>query len=303
MKRIELDYVWNLILKGKTKKEIRKKLKIKPTSLSNHLKKLEDLGCIRREGKYLIHILPSSPKHPRVTKNLLFLKLNKRGHAFNIKVYFPQERDLWKKPKVKHELKVKSLKKLKFGSLKLVKDKTTIWINKQTMTLYSNNSYYSQDALHSKFMALKDIDNLIRYLKERFALRGKYGIEIFREHYGLIFNKFASWTIGQGRKMYVKNEKNKSILWVDDSRKDDRKLKEFEADDPIRANKADRYFEEHEETGWKVTPNFLMESIDKLTQVQMREQINKEEYSRDLIEHKEAIKKMGNNTEANSPAR
>lgn len=43
----------------------------------------------------------------------------------------------------------------------------------------------------SKFTALKDLDNLVKYLKDKFNFKGIYGIEIFREHYGLIFNEFA----------------------------------------------------------------------------------------------------------------
>jgi hypothetical protein len=261
MKRVELGDVFKLILKDKTKKEIKKQLGLKSNSLSNHLRKLEDFGCIERQGKFIIKVLQSSLKYPKVTKNRIISKLNKRGHAYNFKIIFSKEKNLLTKPKVRHELKVKNLKKLPFGSLKLTKDRNTIWINKQSLTIYSNNSYYAQDALHSKFRALKDIDTLVVYLKDRFNFKGPYGIEIFREHYGLIFNKFAKWILGQGKKMYVKNEKNKSILWVDDSRKDDRKLKEFEAGDPIKANTADKYFEEHEKTGWKLTPLFLMENL------------------------------------------
>lgn len=251
MKKSELDGVLRLLRQGKTKAEIKEILDIKSTALSNRLRRLENLGCIERQGKYLIKVLSSSHKHPKVTKNLIIKKLNKRGHAFNFKVVFAVEQNLLQNPKVRQEFKQKKLEQLKFGSLKLSKDHNSIWINKESLTIYSSNSFYSGNALHSKFRALKDIDNLIIYLKNRYGFKGSYGIEVFREHYGLIFNKFAKWPLSKGRKLYVKNKGNKTILWVDDSRKDDVGLTEFEGEDPMMINNADTFFDSHEKTNWK----------------------------------------------------
>lgn len=250
-KKGELDIVLSLLSAGLTKQQIRKKLDIKPTALANRLRRLEDLGCIERKGKYIINVIRSSPNNPRVTRNKVHKSFNKRGHAHNFKIYFPKETDLKQKPKVRTEEKLKQLEKLSFGSLKFIKKKYTIWINKDSLTIYSNNSYYSDNALYSKFQALKDVDNLVQELKDRFDFKGKYGIEIFREHYGLIFNKFAKWLLNQKRKLYVQDVRGKTILWVDDSRKDDQGLKEFESNDPQRINSADTFFQSHEDTKWK----------------------------------------------------
>lgn len=253
-KKSELEVVLHLLSNGFTKEKIRNKLNLKITALSNRLRRLEDLGCIERKGKYIINVLRSSVNNPKATKNQIHKKLNKRGHAYNFKIIFPKEENLKKKKKVMNEFKLNKIEKLSFGSYKLKKDKNTIWINKGSLTIYSSNSYYSKNALHSKFRALKDVDNLIYYLRGRFDFKGFYGIEIFREHYGLIFNKFAKWLLNKGRKMYVRNHGNKAILWIDNSRKDDIGLEEFEGDDPQRVNLADKYFESHEKTDWKVTP-------------------------------------------------
>jgi len=251
-KRCEHDEVFKLLKDGLTKAQIRKRLNLKPSALANHLRRLETSGYIKRRGKFVIEVLPSSHLHPRVTKNKVHKKLNKRGHAFNFKVYFPKEKNLLEKSKVKKEFELGNLEELNFGSLKLIKDKCTIWINKNgTLTIYSNNSYYSDNALHSKFSQLRDIDNLIVSLKERFGFSGIYGIEVFREHYGLIFNKFAKWLLRKGRKLDVKSKGNKTILWVDASRKDDQGLEEFEGDDPLKINSADDFFSSKDKTGWK----------------------------------------------------
>jgi len=252
-KRSELDIVLHYLKLGYSKKKIRETLNIKTTTLANRLRRLEDLGCIERKGKYIINVLRSSHTNPRVTKNKVNknMNFNKRGHAHNFKIYFPKEKNLKEKPKVRTEEKLNQLERLKFGSLKFIKKKYTIWINKDSLTIYSNNSYYSDNALHSKFYALKDVDNLVQELKGRYNFKGKYGIEVFREHYGLIFNKFAKWLIGKNKKLYVQDIKGKTILWVDNSRKDDIGLTEFEADDPQRINSADDFFKSKEKTGWK----------------------------------------------------
>jgi len=261
-KRNELDNVLKLLIKGLTKKQIREKLNISKTNLSNYLSKLEDSNNIKREGKYIIKVLSSSLIHPRVTRNHITSKLNKRGHAHNFKILFPQEtEDLRNKPLIKNLIAIKRIETLNFGSLRFSYKRFTIWINKSTLTVYSNNSYYSDDALISKFTALKDLDNLIKNLKDKFGLKGIYGIEIFREHYGLIFNQFARWLLDKNSKMEIKDKGNKSILWVDDSKDDDIGLKEFESPDPLIINNADILFESHLRTNWKVTPEFILNNF------------------------------------------
>lgn len=247
----EIGIVLHYLKKGLTKQKIIKKLNIKPSALSNRLRRLENLGFIKRKGNYIVEVLPISHNNPRVTINQFHSNFNKRGHAHNFKIYFPKEQNLKIKPKVRTEEKLKQLQKLSFGSLKLIKKKFTIWINKNSLTIYSNNSYYSDNALHSKFYALKDVDNLIQELINKYDFKGKYGIEIFREHYGLIFNKFAKWILKKGKKLYVQDIKGKTILWVDDSRKDDIGLQELESKDPMKINSADDFFNSKDKTGWK----------------------------------------------------
>ncbi len=294
-KRCEIGIVLNLLSKGFNKKEVREKLNIKPSALSNHLRRLENSGYIERRGNYVINVLGSSYSHPRVTKNQVHNRLNKRGHAFNFKILFPNEKNLLEKQKVKYEFKVRNLTRLPFGSLKLIKDKCSIWINKESLTIYSNNSYYSKNALHSKFRALKDVDNLVRSLKERFGFTGMYGIEIFREHYGLIFNKFAQWILKRGDKLYVKEKGNKTILWVDNSRRDDIGLEEFEGDDPLQINSADNYFESHERTKWKVTPENVLKMFNAAGELIKKNAENAQYYGNNQVTHVRLMKNIDKN--------
>jgi hypothetical protein len=270
----ELGEILRLFSIGMTKKYIREKLNLSKSNFSNYLNKLESSNNIKRIGKYQVKVLSSSLIHPRVTKNSINKKLNKRGHAHNFKILFPQETDLREKPLIKDYLlkdlpERRKLHILPFKSLRLSHKGFTIWINKTSLTIYSNNSYYSQDALKSKFRALQDVDNVIQYLKDKFQFKGIYGLEIFREHYGLIFNKFAEWILSKGEKMEIKDKGNKSILWVDDSKEDDIGLKEFEGINPLDVNNADNYFESCEKTNWKVTPEFILNVMNGIQQNQL----------------------------------
>lgn len=291
-KRCELDRVLSLLSKGFTKDQIRNKLNLRSSTLANRLRRLENLGCIERKGKYIVKVLRSSSKNPQVTKNQVHKKLNKRGHAYNFKIIFPKEEDLRKKDKVINEFKLKKLEKLPFDSYKLKKDKNTIWINKDSLTIYSSNSFYSENALHSKFRSLKDIDNLINYLIGRFNFNGIYGIEIFREHYGLIFNKFAKWLLSKNKKMYVRNHGNKVILWIDNSRKDDIGLEELESQDPLKINSADKLFNSHEKTNWEVTPEFVLDSLGKTSNQIKKNAENLDYHAENMRAHVGATKNL-----------
>lgn len=285
-KRCEIDRVVHLLSKEKTRQEIIKELGIKPSALSNHLRRLEERGNIKRIGKVKIEVITTSHLHPRVTKNQVHKDFNKRGHAHNFKIQFNKKINLKEKPKIINDKKMKLLEELSFGSLKLVKKGFTIWINKNNLTVYSNNSYYSKNALHSKFYVLRDVDNLVQELINHYDLPSNYGIEIFREHYGLIFNKFAKWLISKHQKMYIEDKKGKTILWVDNSRKDDIGLKEFESEDPIRINSADNLFESHEKTGWKVTPEWTLEAINGIVKNQLI-------FDNNMKSHLEVLDKLG----------
>ena len=262
-KRCEVDRVFDLLKAGFTKAQVQKKLLLKPSALANHLRRLEESNNIKRIGKYEIKIISSSYLHPKVTKNKVHIGFDKRGHGHNITIHFLKKVDFWELPQVKQDLKMKILKRLEFGSLKFVRDGFTIWINKHHLTIYSNNSYYSGDALHSKFSALRNVDTLVENLILKYNFPKKYGIEIFREHYGLIFNKFAQWLNKKGKKMYVQDKKGKSILWVDKSRKDDVGLDEFEGEDPLMINNAGTFFDSHEKHKFKIDADHILDKEKK----------------------------------------
>lgn len=294
-----LNEVIHLLEKGKSKAEIKDILGISSTTLSNRLRRLKDLGRIKFNGKFLVSLIPSSHNNPKVTKNKVHIDLNKRGHGHNLTIHFHKKTQLKLLPKVKEDKKLGILEELGFGSLKFIKDGFTIWINTNNLTIYSNNSYYSNNAIHSKFRLLRDIDNLVEYLVLKYNFPKSYGVEVFREHYGLIFNKFAKWLIKKGKKMYVKDKRGKSILWVDKSMKDDIGLEEFEGEDPIIINNADTFFDSHEKHKFKVDADYTLKAINKLIAAQLESSLQLTKYEEQNKEHLKLIQLYKEESEFN----
>ena len=284
-KQNELGEILRLLSIGFNKHQVREKLKLSKSNFSNYLSKLENSGNIKRIGKYEVKVLSSSLNHYKVTRTLIDKKLNKRGHAHNFNIVFEKPQDLWKNPIILSKIAESKAQRLKTGVIALNYKKYRVWINKSTLTIYSSNSYFSNNAVYSKFTALRDLDKFLVYFKDKYQIKGIYGIEIFREHYGLIFNKFAEWILSQGKKMEVKDKGNKSILWVDDSKDDDIGLKEFEGISPLDVNNADNLFESHERTNWKVTPEFTIEAINKLTNAQIKTDTQLLQFSQQIKSH------------------
>lgn len=251
----ELERTFNLIKlhDGKLGKgELRRRLELSPTALSNRLKRLEDRGCINLIGRDIIELTGSSYKHPRVTRSLIDKKLNKRGHATGASIVFSQNNDIWNNKKLIKEFKSGRVKRKDYGSYSLDYKGFTILINRKDFTVYAQKkrSVFSGDALKDKFVMLKDLGDLARYLKGRYELKGIYGIRVFREHYGIIFDKFATWILESGRKIDIKDKEGKSIIWVDDSKDDDIGLKERESSDALTANTMDQWGKDMDEQGW-----------------------------------------------------
>ncbi len=117
-----------------------------------------------------------------------------------------------------------------------------------------------------------------------------------REHYGIIKNDLAIQCNRNKEKIHIRDDLEGEWLWIDDSYG----LGELENKSPLRNMQVQRWWNDNKKHDFKVTPSFLLENINKLVQSQLIEQENKAEYSRDLVKHKEAIKTMGNNTEANT---
>jgi hypothetical protein len=93
--------------------------------------------------------------------------------------------------------------------------------------------------------------------------------------------------------MYVKDNKGKSILWVDKSRKDDIGLMEFEGKNPIIINNADTFFKSHEQHGFKIDADFTLNGFNVLTNACKQNADNLGNYAKNLKSHVKSIKQLG----------
>lgn len=306
-KKFELDTIIHLIKNDFTKKQIRNKLNISKTQLSYYLRRLEDLGHIKRIGKYEIRLLRSSKSYPQGTNNEVQINTKKfelqrakkqiRGHAFIWKIK-TENKINWenrlKESKIKYKLigTNKSIPRIIFQNKK-------IWLTKEGMIIYEPESFFSNSSFTSKGMAVylldKTIKELGRHLKIDF--RG-YMFSTSREHYSIIKNELAKQYNKNKEKLEIYDD-GKKWMWVDNSHS----LQEMETNNPKDNREVQIWYNDMKKTNWKATPSFLIENINnnanqinKITNYNIQYQKQMKEFATALNKHIPAYERMGDIT-------
>lgn len=179
----------------------------------------------------------------------------------------------------------------------LINENFVIQTYPESIIIISRKRYYSNNPYETIKDAIGDVVDLINYLEERFKFKffpdGVPCLEIRKNDFNRLNDHLAKHCKKNGRRFLVELDKNRKV-WVDYS-------------EPFgkEAN-----YPEGQEILEKVTKDFLINKpltnseLQKLIQniaVTYKSDLDKRnEYSKDILIHKEAIRKMGNNTEANT---
>jgi hypothetical protein len=212
--------------------------------------------------------------------------------------------DWWNKRKNKlMNLKEWNFKEVAFGNngsnpyQQIINENFVIQTYPESIIIISRKRYYSNNPYEAITEAIGDVLDIISYLEERFKFKllqnELQALEIRNNDYLRMKDHLAEHCKKEGHRFLVELDSKRKV-WVDYS-------------EPF--GKESNY-PEGQEILEKVTKDYLLNkpmlnselqsAISTLTQVQLIEQQNKAEYSRDLVAHKEAIKQMGNNTDANT---
>ncbi len=212
--------------------------------------------------------------------------------------------DWWGKRKpVLQRLRGWQFKNINFGKggtnpyQQLMNENFVIQTYPESIIIISRKRYYSNNPYETITEAIGDVMDIIDYLEERIKFRlfpdGIPALEIRNNDFNRLKDHLAEHCKKDGRRFLVELDKNRKV-WVDYS-------------EPFgkEAN-----YPEGQVILEKVTKDFLLkkpllnselqELVGDLARIQKVEVENKAEYSKDLVAHKEAIKKMGRNTEANT---
>ncbi len=287
----------NLIqnLEGLRVSSLSKYTSIKPITLYKRLEKLKKKGLVenlypiwkivRGQVDFCINLLHSD--------NIFEL------HNLSYVLKLIKKPDWWEKRKPRLErLKEWQFKSINFGTKyeQLINENFVIQTYPESIIIISRKRYYGNEPYKVVIEAIEDVLDIISYLEEQFKFRllqdGFQALEIRNEDFNRMKDHLALHCKKEGRRFLVETSKGK--VWVDYSEPFGKEANTPDIQDTLERHTKDLIMNK------PLLNSELQELVNKIAQVQLIEQTNKSEYAKDLIAHKEAIKKMGFNTEANT---
>jgi predicted transcriptional regulator len=278
-------FVLNLLKQGKSPSKISKELNLTKQNLQYYLTTLKKKGIIQKKGYGTWEVKEVQ------TFNSNTLDQNPkpiRGHAFIWTIKLPSEMKGWKE----HLDNLKIPYRLVRGQTpRIFLGKKKVWLGQKTITLYEPNSFYGQNAIESRkyavFTLLEDLKKLERLL--RFKL-GKYVFSPAREHFALIKNDLAKQVNKEGEKIVVRDY-NGDWLWVDASDG----IGELETGNHnalVNNIGVQKWWNDMKETKFEVTPKFILNSINQVTQNQLMFNQNFESHVEAINELSSSVRKL-----------
>ena len=274
-KRYLLNLVFASIKAGKKSNQIIKELSISKQRLQYYLDKLRLANKIKKIG-YGVW---------QTSKDEVGNSI--RGHGFLWHIKLPTPIKNWKEILINKKIDFKEINK--GNTLQAYFRDNKLWISRKSIVIFDIESYFSSNAVESKKLAIFKLREYLLSLQQRLGVnlqnKGNFILKTSRQHYALVKNCLAIQCNKEGKKINVYNEKG---LWfiIDNSFN-------FEEAETINKDTAisdslgiQKYFNEHKETNFQVTPKFILEAINGVTKNQVM-------FNQNFESHVEAIKKLG----------
>ncbi len=219
-----------------------------------------------------------------------------RGHAFTWRIRFRHNID-WERRLKRYKIKYSRVGITK--TLRIIFDTKKIWLTKYGLVIYEPKSFFATNSIQSKGMAVYELDNTIKRLGRKLLIDlSNYQFTTSREHYGLIKNELARQYNKNGEKLYIK-ENGKIWMWIDDSHS----LNELENNDMMLNKKIQHWYNDNKKHNFDVTSSFILNgfnqqgnSINKLTEHNLNQTKQMEEFAIALNQHIPAYERMGDIT-------
>ncbi len=271
--------VFNGLKKGESLLLIRNGLDISKQQINYYLRGLIKDKLIEKigRGKYKVK---ERFEHTRNKKREI------RGHAFIWTLKLNRKYD-WIKILNKRNIKFKLIRGL---IPRIMINNRKLWLGKKTITIYEPHSFYGINAVESRKYAVVSLLEQIEALEKRIETSlYPYIFKPAREHYGIIKNDLAIQCNRNKEKIHIRDDLEGEWLWIDDSLG----LGELENKSPLRNIQVQRWFNDHKRHNFKVTPSFLLESINQVTQ-------NQAMFNQNFESHVKSIRQLGNSADANA---
>jgi hypothetical protein len=249
-----------------------------------------DLSISKQKIQYYLSKLKSERKIMKIGYGVWQTSTNKvansiRGHGFMWHLKLPKQIKNWDLILSKKNIPFKTINKGNTHQIYFKENK--IWISSKSIIIYDIKSYFGFNAIDSKRFAFDSIQKFLNDLQFKLGiniLTDSINLKTSRQHYALVKNSLAIQCRKDGSKINVYNDKG---LWflIDNSYN----LEEAETVHPKTALVdnlgVQKYFNEHKETKWEVTPKFVLESLGKMIQVQQM-------HSQNIVKHQKVLDEM-----------
>ena len=279
--------------------KIRQKFNISKQNLNNYLRDLKTNGYLIKKGRGYYEVNRSKD----LTKyGKLLSKDFTRGHAYIWTIKLPQE--IEESGDWKNRVEILKSKGVHFN---LVGAKGTtprikvlgrkVWLCNDHLRIFDKKgiSYYGQDAKHVRHYVINEVSLIVGVLEKRLGVSIRsLDLEFNREHYALIKNDLAIEHNKKGETLHIKDKFGEWLL-IDDSLGEGGELENV-GKSAYRTNiPMQKWWNNQKETGFKVTPEFILESISKVTQNQEMFASNIEKHIAVLQGIEDAIKELKEN--------
>ena len=273
--------ILELLSNGKTPSEIIKILNISKQRIHYYTQKLQELGFIRKEKTIWI-VINSKKADLEHTINMKNKQI--RGHAF-----------IWiVKTEIKYDWKMLlEKKKINYNLVRGYTPRTFInkkkvWFGKETIVIYETKSFYGKNATESRKYAVFELQKTMERLFNKLGILSKYYFKPSREHYGMIKNELARQYNKNGERIIVKDDLDGDWLWIDFSHSVDELEtggKGFTKDRTELNREVQNWYNDMKKTDFKVTPTFLLETINSVVQNQVI-------FDKNIVKHQEVLEEM-----------
>jgi len=284
-RKVVLPLIISQLKKGSSPSKISKEFNIKKQNLQYYIRQLKKEGVIIKEGYGVWKVLKEVSISTKVRETSKRKQI--RGHAFNWKVRFKHKID-WERRLKDNNIKYQLIG-IKGTTPRIIFNNKKIWFTKGGLVVYEPQSFFSQSSYTSKGMAVWELDKTIKALGRYLKIDlNTYQFTTSREHYGMIKNMLAKQYNDKGEKLYIRDDEG-VWMWVDDSHS----LQEVETNQPNNSRGVQNWYNDMKKHNFEVTPTFILTTMNGIQQIQKRESEKWGEYARDIVEHKNAIKILG----------
>jgi hypothetical protein len=283
-----LGIVFLSLSAGKTTKQICSDLKISKQRLQYYLGKLVSQSKIKKIG-YGVW---------QTSKNIVGSSVRGHGFQWHIKT---KEITKWKEILTRKNIKFEVINN--GNTFQFYFKDNKIWLSTNSVVVYDIKSYFGFNAVDSKKYAMSNLQTFLNELQAKLGvnlqINDKYILKTSRQHYALIRNSLAIQCREDGTKINVYNERG---LWftIDNSFN----LEEAETVHPDTALidnlGVQKFFNEHKETKWEVTPKWTKERVGECLGMISQVTSNQVMFNQNFESHVKSVQSLGHSAEANA---